>query len=308
MYNKMTKLILIFVLVFSFPGSAYSKTDTEIETAIENELMNRHPSDTGEFWTGLGPTAPDVIIQKYVKADNSYHKTRLLAGLGFFPENSKAVDFLKEQAESSDDSIVRNTAIRSIAHSQGAGEIDFLSRFLKSEDLQTRLATAKALRSIKDSRAKSVLENFLKSEGNSWIKDQLKNSQPVSPLKPLSIVSSNSDALSPLFNGKWKGYFIIPGPGKVGLKSKQVYIQLTVENGRTIQGQIEWTKKTTKESISFSKLEGQANKLKGVIQYALNNKMQKLDFEFELFDKGDTSLIKGDLKPVNGGLIAQKED
>lgn len=282
-------------------------SDTEIDNAIQTELMNRHPSDKGEFWTDLGPTAPDNIIQKYLKSDNPYHKTRLLAGLGFFPENSKATEFLKEQAEETKDSVIRNTAIRSIAHSQGVNEFDFLSRFLKSEDPQTRLATAQALQKMNDPRAKALVDTFMQAEGNSWIKDQLQKSVPLTPMRTLSIVSTNGESLSPLFSGKWKGFFIIPGPGKVGLKSKQVSIQLTIENGRTIKGQIQWTKKNATESIAFAKLEGKSNKLTGQIQYSANNKPQKIDFEAELFEKGEALVLKADLKPVNGGLIAQKE-
>jgi hypothetical protein len=305
MYNNIIKWIFSILIILILSGVAHSKTDLEIENAIQTELMNRHPSDNGEFWTELGANAPDIIIQKYLKSDNPYHRTRLLAGLGFFPDNSRAVDFLKEQAESTNEVIIRNSAIRSIAYSQGVNELEFLSRFLKSDDAQTRLATAQALQKIKNPRARALIDGLMQSENNPWIKDQLQKSLP--PMKTLSIVSSNTDALSPQFNGKWKGFFIIPGPGKVGLKSKPVVIELTVENGRNVQGQIQWTKKNSTESISFSKLEGKSNKLSGQIQYYSNNILQKLDFEAELFDKGQMAVIKGDLKSVNGGLIAQKD-
>ncbi len=312
MYNNMKNIL--FVLFFCFfihTPFVNAKTDSEIENAIQTELSNRHPSDTGEFWLGLGTHAPQIIIQQYQVSQNPYHRTRLLAGLGFFPQDIKALEFLKEQAEKTNESIIRTTAIRSIAHSQGEKEIEFLSQFLASNDPQTRLATAQALKKLDSTQIKNLLDNYLQSEKIPWIKDQIQNT-PTTPIRTLSIASSNEDLVSPHFHGTWKGFFITSGSGKTGLKSQKISLVLTTESNRILKGKIEFiSKNKTKLIVPFSKLEGNNDTIVGQIQLpstlSLNKKNQTTEFEGKLTQESENFLLKINFKSTSGIIILQKE-
>src|SRR5436305_117052 len=118
MFNK-TRASMIWLLLPSMvallaPSLAFALTDSEVEQQVHDVLIQRHPKESGDWWQGLGANAPSVIIRMYQSSDSTYQRLRLLGGLGWFKDNSQAVDFLKQQASHTDEDLVRETSIRSI--------------------------------------------------------------------------------------------------------------------------------------------------------------------------------------------------
>jgi hypothetical protein len=148
---------LIIALIFSnFHGvaSAQTRTDAELEQAIQDVIIQRHPTDTPEWWRELGPEAPRVIIGMAEKAPRLYQRLRLVEALGWF-DDQRAVEYLKRQADSASNGVIRNAAVKAIGNSQGAKELEFVSKFLKHSDPQTRKAAAQAVHKINAPKLKS---------------------------------------------------------------------------------------------------------------------------------------------------------
>ena len=204
----------VWFLIGSLVGSSAAwakpdpKSDTEIEAAIHQAFSERHPKETVEWWRSLGPGAPAVIMRMYEAPNQPVRvRERLVEALGAFEGNAQAEEFLRKQAESSNDDVVRLGAIQAVGQAGGAREAEFISEFLSHSDPQTRLVAAQALQKIDDPDAQARFAQYLKKEQAPWIVAKLTHQPPV-PLPRLSPVSSSEDRPAPGFNGKWAGLWV----------------------------------------------------------------------------------------------------
>jgi hypothetical protein len=275
---------LAVVAGLSGTRQAWALTNDEVKAQIEEVLMERHPSDTPDWWRSLGSNTPGVIISMYERTSYTYKRVRLLQGLAWF-DVPEAVEFLKRQAESTEDSVIRNVSIRSIGFSQGKKETDFIAKFLNSQDPQTRYAAADTLQKLNDPHASEVLEKYLKQEKTPWIAPKLKGELP-KPALPLTPVGSSEDRLAPEFAGEWSGFWIVPkGAGEKGMESLPVAFQLkNQEQGAdkpgaqpigAVGGELMIQEKTTAEKLpkkkeaprvfKFDRVAGKGTHITGVL-------------------------------------------
>ncbi|MBI4925370.1 MAG: hypothetical protein HY843_05550 [Bdellovibrio sp.] len=233
MFNKWFCYFILFLLV----SVSFAKTDLEIEEAIHDVISQRHPKDTPGWWLDLGPGAPSVIISMYEKTTQTYTKVRLVEGLAFFKDDSRALEFLKQQAEKTDEDVIRHSVIRNIGFTHGVAEIDFLSKYLHHADSQTRLVTAQAIQKIANSRSQDIIERYKKEEKARWILDRL-DGKFQAPIKPLALVSSSEDNVNPIFLGFWKGYFVYPKRESRNLELVQTNLQISGQTKTDVKGEL----------------------------------------------------------------------
>lgn len=236
MIGMRSRVLLFFsllTLLASFnPSWATDKSSTEMESAILEILKQRHPSDRSETWIALGDQAPLVIIEMYEKIKNTYHKVRLLEGLGWF-DRPEALEFLKKVAQQSENSVTRNTAIRSAVMGHGVKGVDFAKGFLEHSDPQTRLAVAKALtwvqvngkENLEKDLASEILESYLAAEKTSWVVKQVRSN--AARLNQSRVTPANfSDLRKKKLVGKWVGIWFRPQKGNPSFISEAVSLVL----------------------------------------------------------------------------------
>lgn len=226
--------------------SAYAQSRSEIKKRIESVLQERHPTDTPTWWKRLGPETPSVLLEMANATSIVLHKVRMLEALAYFPKDRAAVVYLKEQAQSADNDVVRNTALFSLGESQGIQESKFLEGFLTHKDAQTRYSAALALQKIvqatQDEKVKQTLERYQKKEKATWILARLQGKQPKALGGSLGPVSTHEDTLNPKFEGKWTGYWLIPeeeGRGKKkGMLAQEVKMDLVIGPRQKVKGHL----------------------------------------------------------------------
>ena len=164
---------IIFLLLFAgMPVFSYASED--LEAKIRQELKTRHPENGAAWWKALGPLASVVILKLYKESDHTYEKLRLLEALSWFDDEA-GTELLKATADRSQNGTFRNTALRSLARSQGVKEAEYIAGYMEHADPRTRLAAAKALKSILENdklAAQAIapkLEHFRKSERTPWV-------------------------------------------------------------------------------------------------------------------------------------------
>lgn len=304
--------VLISVLTFA---TAYARTEAEIEEMIHATLIQRHPTDTPEWWRGLGENAPPVIIRMYETTEPTYQRVRLIQGLGAF-DSELAARFLKEQADHTREDVVRNTAVRAVGASQGAREVEFVSKFLGNEDPQTRYAAAETLKKMNDPRANQVLENYLKREKAPWIAQKLKGQLP-KPTKTLSVVGSSEDRLTAEFNGDWIGFFLTPKTGdQPGMNSDSATVKIRLNGGQSLSGEMNLQVDGKKQIWKLDAVTGKGSKISGnfvrrgpepaptASPGVLERK--EVPFEAELSQQAGNLLLEFSAKQIGGKLIVRK--
>lgn len=257
----------MFFLILTLASIVWAKTDTEIEDTIQATLELRHPNDTADWWRGLGLETPRIIISMFEKSTNIYHRTRLIQALGWF-DDPAAVEFLKRQAQNTTEDMIRLHSIKSVGRSQGVKELEFLSKYLKNADPQTRLAAGEAIKRIGDPEALKVYENYLKEERTPWIVNKLRRELPRASV-PLAVVASSENRLNPDFFGEWKGYWIFPKPGSSNeLQSEAALLHLKSESGTELKGVLSLKYKGKTRVFNFVKASGTASKFSGKLLQA----------------------------------------
>ncbi|MFZ9596128.1 MAG: HEAT repeat domain-containing protein [Bdellovibrionia bacterium] len=161
-----------FVWVF-FEASSWALSRAELRESIESTISMRHPQETGEWWQSLGPSAPEVMIEMIQSETRVYRKIRLLDGLAWF-DDPKVVEFLKHFADAHPDTILAQSALSSLARSQGEKERKFLEKGLNSADPGTRAHTVHLLEQMK------AFQMNRKSQNSLGAKQEL-NSQDINP-------------------------------------------------------------------------------------------------------------------------------
>lgn len=207
---------------------------------IQSVILERHPTDTADWWRGLGSQAPAVIMSMYQDSSHVYQRLRLVEGLGWF-DDSSVTDFLKEQAQGATDDLIRDASITSIGISQGAREEDFIAGFLQSDDPQTRLAAAVALKRIGDPRSREILANYLSTEKIGWLRDKVIHQPIHPPVAPLRIATHQERRLNAAFGGHWTGFWVEPITGSrpaSEMKSDPVTLDLALRNGTDLSGEL----------------------------------------------------------------------
>jgi hypothetical protein len=186
-----------------------------IRAQIQEVLVQRHPSESEDWWRGLGSETPGLIIGMYQSSNNTLHQIHLLQGLSAFHDDSRAAEFLRGETKSGT-SVIRGAALGALGASQGEKALDTLALGLKNPDVQTRFAAAKAIHRLGGRAAKETLENYLKSERVDWISSRvLADERPVG-LKPVDRASPEplKEPSPEDFAGSWKGYWIVPELGQ----------------------------------------------------------------------------------------------
>ncbi|OFZ18727.1 MAG: hypothetical protein A2X94_05945 [Bdellovibrionales bacterium GWB1_55_8] len=300
-------ILFLVMLPNAFPTRAAS--DQEIEHAIDTVLAERHPTDTPDWWRSLGPTAPRVILRMLKSSDRVYHRVRLTQALGWF-DDPEVVDYLKTQARETKEDVVRNAAVRSVGNSQGAKEFEFIAEFLEHADPQTRLSAAEALQKIDNSEARERLKRFMAEEKAGWLVARLKGELP-KPTAKLSPVSSSEDRLSPEWEGRWMGYWLVPrskpdDKAKAPLEPVQavsIWMQLKITRVVELSGAFrEKIPGDKKESVySLSRASGKRKQISGILESTAVKPALVIPFSAELvLAKGEPAI---ELRSVKTGAI-----
>jgi HEAT repeat protein len=127
-----------------------------------------------EAWRAISPNAPAIIISIFKEEKSLEKKVRLINALSNY-DDPGATDFLKDQAMNNRQLEIKRASIRSIAISQGLNQKNFLEKFLKNPDAETRYETAKAFQSMHDVDAERILNEYLKREKTGWIVKRIKS-------------------------------------------------------------------------------------------------------------------------------------
>ena len=239
MFNKFAILLLSFIAALEIQVQP-ARADA-LEDSIQGALMSRHPTDTRDWWRGLGESGPVTakIIEISQADGNTYHRLRLIEALGWFPESAAAVDFIKQQGQTTPDDVIRNAAVKTVGISQGAREEEFIAKYLAHPDPHTREVAAEALRRVGTPRAKERVERFLKEVKTPWLVAKLRG-QPI-PVGDAPVISTSSeDRISPDFSGNWTGVWIAPAADEpiARMKTQPVVLRLQTEGVSGLQGQL----------------------------------------------------------------------
>jgi hypothetical protein len=171
-----TLAILLLVLPPTALRAGDPDPDTKLRAEIRQAVRGRHAEESADWWKERGPTAPRVITSLYTAETNTHTKLRLLGALSYF-DDAETVGFLKKEAKETTNSVVRQTAIRALVQSQGMKESEFVTGFLQNPDPRTRLATAEALQRLGDAGAQQTVDNYLKTEKETWVVERVKRAQ-----------------------------------------------------------------------------------------------------------------------------------
>lgn len=300
------KTLFLVLAVVAAASNSYARTDAEIRESVQELLMERHPKDTPEWWRGLGANAPAVLIAMYEESSHTYHRIRLLQGLGWF-DSPVAVEFLKKQADGATDDVLRNTSLRSIGFAGGARETEFLSKFLSHSDPQTRLTAAETLKKIHDPRAQALVEKFIREEKTPWIVAKLHGELP-QPKGILTQSSSTEDRLNAELDGRFVGYWVIPrGAAEEGMSAVSAVLNLKQSSPTELTGELILEYKQKKgsrfETWKLGRLGGKGNKISGVVQRSSGS----LPFDGELTLDAGEKVLELHVRKLAGTLVVRKK-
>ncbi len=158
--------ILLFVLAAT---SSFALNRDEIRDAIQNEINQRHPNPSPNFWENLGTDAIPVIKQMYGETNDVYIKSWLIEGMSHFNDTTMT-SILKNDIRSTDDEVMKKKMLSSLIRSQGEEALEFVEPYLKDEDAHVRLAVAQALNERGGERSRKRIEAFQREEKVAWVK------------------------------------------------------------------------------------------------------------------------------------------
>ena len=218
-------VMALLLLATGSAGAELSRAPSPEETIrrqVSLVIHERHPTDTPEWWRGLGPDAPPVLMAMYGETRNTHERTRLLLGLGWFGEDPAAVEFVKRETLKTDNKALRRAGVRSVGAAGRPEDTGFLAGFLEDADPDMRLAAAVALSARKgDESAEGALERFRENEKSPRLLERLdtrlRDAEAVRARMPRRGAAESVRAED--FAGTWKGYWIAPageGPGQLG--------------------------------------------------------------------------------------------
>lgn len=212
-------------------------SEQEIERRVMDAVRQHHPTEGPDWWRGLGPKAPAVIIRLYRQTRNTHHQQRLLQALGWF-NDPIAAEFVREITRSTNSSLMREAGLRTIVIAEGESAAAFVSEFLGHREPATRFAAAQALRSIGTAEAQAQYEEYLQSESVDWVRRRLEAAPPPAPLVGLNgrtrsaqapelIRPGESSAAALREGGKWAGVWLVPSSGGEGVQAVQAKVRVS---------------------------------------------------------------------------------
>jgi hypothetical protein len=199
--------------------SVNAATVDEIRAQIKNKMADRHPGDSSDFWSQLGPTAVPVIEQMYGETQSVYQKSWLIDGMAHFQDPSIGT-LLEDQIQSDGgNDVLKRKMLDSLVESQGDTAAAFAEPYLKDSDAQTRLAVARALKKYTtNEQTKKKLSDFDTNEKLAWVKTDYEKADDASTglLKRNGSIYAPGDAPVPLptplpekaWAGEWKGIYV----------------------------------------------------------------------------------------------------
>src|SRR4051812_7827796 len=117
--------IVLILSLFFLPYFSFGQ-GPKVKESIRAAIRQTNTAPTPDWWKSLGPSAPTAMMELYKEDKNIHHRVRLLEGLSNF-DSPESTAFLKAEASGTKNAVVRNSAIRSVAQSQGMKEESFLS-------------------------------------------------------------------------------------------------------------------------------------------------------------------------------------
>ena len=208
-------------------GSGWTSAEGEIEEAVGEAIRQRHPEETGDWWRALGPGAPRVIITMYAEEKQSYHRVRLIEGLAWFPDVPEAVEFLRGQAVGAGPTVMRQSAIRSLGISQGAGAVALIAKCLADQDAQIRLVAAQTLRKIPGAEARAALNRYLSGEKAEWVVAKLRAEELSSSSRSQGGASAPRLTGEADLSGTWRGVWLSPRAKEAGFSTAAATLKLS---------------------------------------------------------------------------------
>jgi hypothetical protein len=199
--------------------NASAATVEEIREQIKNKMSDRHPTDSSEFWTQLGPDAVPVLQQMYTDTKSVYEKSWLIDGMSHFQDPSIGT-LLEDQIQNDgDNSVLKRKMLDALVESQGDAAAPFAEPYLKDSDAQTRLAVARALKNYtSNEQTKKKLADFTANEKLAWVKTDYEKSgdEHADLLKRNGSIYAPTEAAKPTptplpekdWAGEWKGVYV----------------------------------------------------------------------------------------------------
>jgi hypothetical protein len=255
----MRRLVLLAALLLG--PVAHALTEAEIREQVTAVISQRHPKDSPDWWRGLGPQAPRILIRMHDETDRASHKLRLLQGLAWF-DDPAATDFLKQQARSSSNAVTRAASVRTLGLSQGEKELPFLVEMLKDADPDIRFAAAEAVSRVSGPKAQGALEKYRAEEKVPWVLSKLKGELP-RPGAPAPF-KQPGEGLSPDFEGTWKGFWISP-KAPHGLGSDEAVFTLSIDASGKLSGDLSIAAKPKRKTYKLGGVTGKGSRVLGTL-------------------------------------------
>ena len=289
-------IAFLLILLGAVQAAPAERDPSDIRREVERVLKERHPTDTPEWWRGLGSSAPDALIGMYGETTSTHRRARLLQGLGWFSE-PRAVEFVKQETVKAENKSLRKAGIRAVGAAGRPEDSEFLAGFLKDADPNVRLAAAVALsHREQDPSARSALEQYRGDEKIPWVLERLDSRSAVPAASPFRRAVPSSGR-SPDFAGEWKGFWIAPRAGRVGLAAREAALRLVAGRGG-LAG-----------AITFTPSPGEETALKpfdvkgGVTQ---GERLQGEGFSAEVRNEAGRSILRFDVPALGAVFVAER--
>jgi hypothetical protein len=301
-----TKFWVIVALSASLFGGAHVRADftaAQIQTQVEELILDRHPEEEAQRWLALGPAAPTVLIEMFSREAVSFRKLRILHGLGFFKNDPLALAFIKSQADLAKDDVLRNQALRVIAFQQGEKEEEFLGGYLTHPDPQTRRVVARAFQGFKSESSQKKYKAYLSQEKVDWLKKELLSQKRETHPERVIVTQALDEAFPKKLEGNWKGYWI-------SLKGKpeasSVKFSLQRITAQEISGELEFTQTPllSKRVFTLTQVEGRSTRFKGVL--VEKNQGTRLSLEGTFAEEGGNLTLELRLPYASSWILLKR--
>ena len=168
--NQIKILFIAFLVLINQAAVAKGPaTETEIRTAIQYQISQRHPNVPQGFWEGLGEGAIPVIESMYLKSVSIHEKGFLIDGLSHFSSLASG-SFLEIQVADALHDILRKKLLGAVIDVEGERSFDFVEPYLKDSDPHVRLNVAIRLKSFtQNEKIQRRLTEFSAKEKLQWV-------------------------------------------------------------------------------------------------------------------------------------------
>lgn len=283
-----------------------SAETSELKKKIQEVIAQRHPSDTPEYWQSLGTPAIPVLQELISQTTHPYRRTRILYALSAFDADG-AYETLKENAEQSDNEVVRQSALRGLVPQHGKKAIEIFKRALDNKEANTRLIAAQSLAQVgmdpelseqDKQKVEIYLQDFEVQESTDWVLKRYRDAKKGFAAGPKRTTASAAAAPKKGWAGRWKGVWTeLDG---LGIRSQEAELQLTETTEGKVSGKLEVVLSQKSRGFRSSKNREDQKKTKFRKVYQLNEvKPNQGKFVGSLLNPKKTNLVKMDI-PANG--------